>query len=688
MEEKSNVTSTEIVPIFTDEELRSEKPFEYLYSLKDDEFLQLNVQAQIMEQAKKAGIGVRAFQQLYKAYKKNIEKSQTEIIQSGYTEFDGQPLELQTGRWETCEKGVYTHDKFGFEICICPHPIMPVKRLVNIDTGVVKIELAYKRGNKWYTIIVDRKTLASKSEIVNLANSNIAVTSETASGLISYLSDMESMNYDKLPEVRSISRLGWLDNDDGEQREFIPYTENVEFDGEANFRNIYMSIAEKGDFGTWLDIVRRVRKFGKYARIVLAASFASVILKDCNLLPFFVHLWGGTETGKTVSLMLAASVWGNPGLGEYVQSFNSTAVGQEMLAGLFNNLPMIMDELQIIKDRASFDEMIYKLTEGIGRTRGSKTGGLQKTQTWRNCILTTGEYPIVNSSSGAGAVNRIIEVDCKNVEFFENPKYVVDTIKENYGFAGKYWVDYLKKPENLEKVKATQKKYYAELERLESTAKQAASASAILTADEMITELFFKDENCLTVEDIAPLLISRHRASHAERALQYIYDCVEINASKFMRNSFGEYSGEVWGTIEDEYIYIIKSKLDSLLDDGGYNCRAFISWAVERDLIYPTSPTVLTRTKRITNNVCRCIALKKPDENDIMTVPKKTEKPKQPKTVEDFDMAGDEYDGLPFVGEGEYKIKDNKAESGTFTIFDDDDDIEVLDDDIFGGDDL
>lgn len=44
----------------------------------------------------------------------------------------------------------------------------------------------------------------------------------------------------------------------------------------------------------------------------------------------FVHLWGvESGTGKTVALMLAASVWGNPAIGQYVQTFNATQVGHE-----------------------------------------------------------------------------------------------------------------------------------------------------------------------------------------------------------------------------------------------------------------------------------------------------------------------------------------------------------------------
>ena len=155
---------------------------------------------------------------------------------------------------------------------------------------------------------------------------------------------------------------------------------------------------------------------------MLAGSFSSALVEPLGTLPFFIHIWGTTEKGKTVALMLAASVWANPKMGEYIHSFNSTAVAQEMAAGFVNSLPLILDELQMIKERKEFDQLIYQLTEGVGRVRGKrKTGGLQKVHTWQNSILTSGESPITNASSGGGAVNRIIELECDNDMLFENP---------------------------------------------------------------------------------------------------------------------------------------------------------------------------------------------------------------------------------------------------------------------------
>ena len=88
---------------------------------------------------------------------------------------------------------------YGDEVA-CPHPILPVERLVNIDTGEEKLRIAYSKGRRWRSIIVDKNTLASTQSITKLAIWGIAVNSENAKNLIKYLADIENINYDVIPE--------------------------------------------------------------------------------------------------------------------------------------------------------------------------------------------------------------------------------------------------------------------------------------------------------------------------------------------------------------------------------------------------------------------------------------------------------------------------------------------------------
>lgn len=550
----------------------SSAPYEWLYQFKSDKF-KLKQMTQKMKD-KAGAVGVKCFISLFNSYCEMQAQRSGEMLANS-TQFDGQDMELFSGEYICDETGVFVHDKFGYEQTICRHPIMPIQRLCNVDSGEERLKLAYKKGRFWRSIIVEKSTLASSSGILQLAANGIMVNSENAKPLSTYLLEMEQLNYDLIPEQKSVGRLGWIS-----QKHFSPYVEELVFDGETNFKHIFGAVKSSGSREAWVNVMRNLRSEKSPGRLFLAASFASVILEPCGLLPFFLHAWGGTEVGKTVGLMIAASVWACPRLGDFILTFNSTSVGQEMTASFLNSLPMCIDELQIQSSAGirDFDRIIYQLTEGVGRTRGAKTGGLQRMNTWRNCIITNGEHPISNSSSGGGAVNRVIEFECDE-KVYSDLVGICAVISQNYGFAGREFVEYLQQDGMFDAVNAIQKEYYRELLKSDSTDKQAASASAILAADAIATELIFKDGNNLTVADLEKIMTKKAEVNVNQRALEYVYELAERNPNRFKANEFGDYQGEVWGKKEDDCIYFIKSVFDREMANAGFNSTAFLAWA-------------------------------------------------------------------------------------------------------------
>lgn len=596
----------EEIPAYTrDDYLTSTEPFEYLYAHKENKFELKQLLGRMSAQAQT--VGVRNLAALFKAYLETVSGS----VAPGFnrTDFTGQALELDCGGWTATDTGIYGTDKMGFEVVACYHPIMPVQRLVNVDTREHKVMLAYRLSRRWDIVIVDRNVISDSRSIIGLSKYGIMVNSETGKALVRYLADVEQLNYDLIPEVSSVGRLGWI-----EEYGFSPYEEELVFDGEETYRTRFESIQEHGSREAWLDCARAVRS-GKtpgnvIARIVLAASFASVLVGPCRCLPFFVHLWGGSETGKSLSLVLAASVWANPEIGVYIQTFNATEVGKELGAAFCNSLPLIIDELQLVKDnRKDFDRMIYQLSEGVGRARGRKQGGLQKTPTWRNCVITTGEFPIISANSGEGAVNRTIEVDCHDTKLFDEPKKTATSLYANYGFAGREFVDHLMEDGVIERVQKLQEDLQKAIKTGDTMDKQTASAALILAADRLSEEWIFQDGVLLQPDDIRPYLVSKETVNQNARALQYLYDFININQSRFSPGA-DAHQGEVWGDLDDDYAYIIRSKFDQILQDEGYNASAFFGWAKNNNLILPGKDGKMTRTKRINGRVSRCIWLK------------------------------------------------------------------------------
>lgn len=597
---------TEIVkiPEYTaDQFYDTTEPYEFLYQYRENKFL-LKQMVQKMK-ARAGAVGVKCFIALWDAYQE-MQAQKNGVMLANSTQFDGQEIELFSGEYICDETGVYVTDKYGYEQTICRHPIMPVERLVNIDSGEERLKIAYKKGRIWRHIIVEKSVIASSSSILQLAANGIMVNSENAKALSTYLLEMEQLNYELISEQKSVGRLGWVGN-----HGFSPYVDDLVFDGENNFKHIFNAVKAEGSREAWLYAMHDLRKEKSPGRLFLAASLASVILEPCGLLSFVLHAWGGTGVGKSVGLMIAASVWASPKMGDYITTFNSTLVGQEMTASFLNSLPMCMDELQIqssagVKD---FDRIIYQLTEGVGRTRGAKTGGLQKINTWKNCIITNGEHPISNSNSGGGAVNRVIEFECHE-KVYSDLVGLCAVITSNYGFAGREFVEYLQTDGAFDRVNALQKEYYRELLKSDSTDKQAASASAILAADHIATELIFKDGNNLTVADLEKIMTKKKEVNVNNRALEFIYELVERNPNRFKANEFGDYQGEVWGKIDDDCIYIIKSVFDREMGNSGYNSTAFLAWA-KRSGVTITDNGKRTKKARITGSATNCVCIRK-----------------------------------------------------------------------------
>lgn len=601
---------------YTLEDFLTEAPYEELYSLYASPFLFQTAVVKMNARAKE--VKFVGFKDMLKRYLETMQTERRKNLVPNQTAFDGQFMELNCGIWESTDWGIFRDTAMGGREYACAHPIMPVERLVNIDTNEVKIRLAYKRpgkNQKWLTTIVDHETIARAKDITSLAKQGISVTSSTASTLVDYLNDMENLNYDIIPESKSIGRLGYIPGEG-----FSPYVDGLVFDGDASFRNLYATITASGNHLTWHSTIMECRKMSVTARIMIAASFAAPLLSIVGALPFFVHLWGvDSGTGKTVALMAAASVWGNPSLGSYVQTFNATQVGQERTAAFLNHLPLCIDELQLTKDshgRSNFD--VYQLAQGVGRSRGNRNGGVDLTPTWSCCFLTTGESPIFGNSAGAGAVNRVIDIECTAGDaVITDGQRISGLLKENYGYAGQIFVEKLYQSDDiLRQVREVYNDYFKDLRQGNSTEKQAMAAAAILTADFLASLWIYQDdgETLLTVDEIAKFLASRDAVSAGKRAYDYVCDWIGSNVNHFYSGEFVP-TADVYGIIEGNRAYMNRGVFNHIIADAGFSGSATLSYLKSNHLI-ETRGRSYTKCRRIGGVRTECVVLTLPSDEE------------------------------------------------------------------------
>jgi len=577
------------IQALTPESILSEDVFNQLFNTVN-EIEREQIHQKLQDRAKILNVKQK-FDALYRSYykvdremKRTAIKAATTTSVNQMTTFDGPYPDMQCGSWIASETGIYAQTSGVMDTVACYHPILPIERLKNMETGEEQITLAFKRNNAWTKITVEKTLVASASRIVQLARLGVAVTSENAKLLVRYLCDVENMNSSCIKVRHSTSKLGW------HGKLFVPFDDlgddRIVFDGSSRFGQLFESITSHGEYEDWINEVKRIRERGRIeANFLLAASFASVLVEKLGALPFFVDLWGETEGGKTVALMLAASVWANPADNQYIGDFKSTDVALEAKADMLNNLPILLDDTSKVSKRIAdnFEGVIYDLCSGKGKSRSNRDLGVNRENTWKTIFISNGERPLSSYAEQGGAINRILEIPCE-ANIFEDPQRTAETLKRHYGYAGNAFVIMLQNNEAMRKeARDLFKKFQKELMKEDRMQKQAISLSVVLTADALIEKYIFKDGIRISVNEAKNVLTSREEVSENERCYRYLRAKIDMNeTTHFLEDC----KLERWGIIEGDRAYLYPPVLTALCQGGGFSRDSFVAWAVRRGLIF------------------------------------------------------------------------------------------------------
>lgn len=541
---------------------------------------------------------VKAYEEVEKSTKEKLKYSQNNM--ENWTSFTGKYDSMKCGAWLATDEGVCTFNKeYSNKVIVCYHPILPVGRFRNLETGEEQIKLAYKRNHIWREITVPKDVISSASKIVGVSKLGVSVTSENARLLVKYLSDVENLNDDTIPLQRSTSKLGWIG--DG----FVPYDSDVIFDGDTQFSHVYESIRRCGSEDIWIQHMKKLRKSGRVEiKFSLAASFASILVARLGVLPFIVDFWGMTEGGKSVSMMLAASVWADPSENQYIGDFKTTDVQLEIRADLLNHLPLMLDDTSKISSRIrdNFESIVYDLCSGKGKSRSNKDLGIRRENRWRNVTMTNGERPIYSYVSQAGAINRILEIECGE-NIYADVQETIEILKKNYGHAGRRFARIVKEID-VDELREWHQDILQSIFSDDKMQKQSMSMSVLLLADKIATDNIFFDGEYICLEEAKNALMSREEVSEHERCYRYLLDKINMNGQRFDVSV----NTEQWGIISDGYAIMLPQAVKELCQQGDFSYKAFLNWADRQGLLL-TDGKNQTKLKRLGKRPVRCVWL-------------------------------------------------------------------------------
>ena len=173
----------------------------------------------------------------------------------------------------------------------------------------------------------------------------------------------------------------------------------------------------KGTLTGWQDNI--AIPAGEHLLCVLAIStaLAGPLLHLAGQEGGGVHFWGTSSKGKTTLLQILATVWGRGSQsGGYVRSWRATGNALEGVAASATDTALVLDELGQVEGRDA-GAAIYGLSNGAGKARAGRDGGLRDAKTWRVLTISSGEIPVESKLSEdktkkprAGQMVRMLDV--------------------------------------------------------------------------------------------------------------------------------------------------------------------------------------------------------------------------------------------------------------------------------------
>ncbi len=468
----------------------------------------------------------------------------------------------------------------------------------NEDSEEEKVKIAIYKYNKWKVGIFPKDIVFSHFEIVKLSSFGLPVNSLNAKMFVYYFSQFELINLETQKPIRAVTKLGWRDD----FKIFVPFTNEIIVDLDYRLQKWLEGYTQKGNLKEWINEIKLLRNNILF-RFILSSSFAAPLLRILGHRIFVVYNYGDSRAGKSAMLHTALSVWGNPE--NLMCTFNTTAVGMERLAGLFNDLVLGIDEKQIQKSQNELEKLIFMLSSGTGKVRGNKTGGVQELNTFNVLVLATGEQTITTEESTTGVATRILELEGSPFNYKEElSSKMYETTQKYYGTVGRKYIEILINKYSQDNYK-TLKDLFEEIKKelkLKTTNdiySYISSVAVIVLADVVVSkELFEEDnkENSIKMGlEILEKLGTAQEIDVVEKAYLEITSWILSNYKSFDKykiENYTEYDDtescsfkESFGLFDKGVYYVHTSILKEWLRKHNYSTKKIINGLADRHYI-------------------------------------------------------------------------------------------------------
>ncbi|WP_096704236.1 DUF927 domain-containing protein [Magnetospirillum sp. 15-1] len=261
-------------------------------------------------------------------------------------------------------------------------------------------------------------------------------------------------------KARCVSRIGW------HGRAFVLPDATL---GDTAGEQVVLQGATDHAFRTggtldgWRDGVARLAVGNSRLALAIAAGFAAPLLHLVDAESGGFHFRGPSSTGKSTALIAAGSVWGGGDVRRYVRSWRATDNALEAVALNHSDALLCVDEMAEVTPPAAA-AAAYMLSNGMGKSRATKTGDARAASEWRTLFLSSGEISLGDKiaedgrgrKAAAGQQARLVDIAAdagvgyglyEYLHGLQAGNILSDTIKaaatEHYGHAARAFLELL-----------------------------------------------------------------------------------------------------------------------------------------------------------------------------------------------------------------------------------------------------
>lgn len=505
------------------------------------------------------------------------------------------------------QRGVHRVRVDGFSgeerlVAVAPTPVLITARYVGIDSPSEQVQLRWLRDGRWQSVTVDRAVVASR-EIVKLASAGLPVTSETAHEMIDYLAAFETENIGEIPRHRCVHHLGYV-GADGELGFLAGRTliapdggepvHQVSFQGaDVGDNQIAGGVSTCGDYDVWLHLVQSLVAYPRVL-VALLAALAAPLLRILRAACFVVDISGETSRGKTTAVRLATSAFGNPderAPDSYMHTWDTTRVALERVPAVLHDLPFVVDETRRAKKREQVEQIVYDVTSGRGRGRGSRDG-LAVTGSWSTIMIATGEEPITAFGEAGGTRARVLSLhgmpfgaaDASTAALVAR---VNEVVLESFGHAGPAFVRYLLA--NRASWPSWRADYAAHCARYAALAagnpvghRLAGHLAVLALAEQLVAPILGIPVGSVDAVAPAALVVGVEDADRPKAALEHVMSWATGRQDAFDHASNAMPCSLRLGRWEPDYLAILPNHLRDTLSDRGFSFEEIVGAWHER----------------------------------------------------------------------------------------------------------